>query len=145
MYERTKPGRHPVTYGGSLHKGTGAVPGVNKMNISPTSIRFTRPTHGHLSPKQIRAEIYGLLLVASSLRRHDATYVGKQNKYQGRRDRAYRNKTRPCLPKHVSIQRRRSKSEVTLSSVTLWCGSFQLIQKETRTKKKKKIYFKVIL
>lgn len=67
-----------MTYGASLHKGTGAAAiRVNKMNISPMSIRFTRPTHGHLSPKQIRAEIYDLLLVAPSVLQHDATYVGK--------------------------------------------------------------------
>lgn len=70
-----------MTYGASLYKGTGAAAiRVNKMNISPMSIRFTRPTHGHLSPKQIRAEIYDLLLVAPSVLQHDATYVGKHKK-----------------------------------------------------------------
>lgn len=70
-----------MTYGASLHKGTGAAAiRVNKMNISPMSIRFTRPTLGHLSPKQIRAEIYDLLLVAPSVLQHDATYVGKHKK-----------------------------------------------------------------
>lgn len=45
IYEGTAPGRHPVTYGTGLHKGTAAVAiRVNKMNISPMSIRFTRPT-----------------------------------------------------------------------------------------------------
>lgn len=70
-----------MTYGASLHKGTGAVAiRVNKMNFTPMSIRFTQPTHGHLSSKQIRAEIYDLLLVAPSVLQHDATYVGKHKK-----------------------------------------------------------------
>lgn len=71
-----------MTYGTSLHKGTEAVAiRVNKMNISPMSIRFTRPTLGHLSPEQIRAEIYDLLLVSPSVLQHDATYVLKNKKY----------------------------------------------------------------
>ncbi len=75
-----------MTYGASLHKGTGAAAiRVNKMNISPMSIRFTRPTLGHLSPKQIRAEIYDLLLVAPSVLQHDATYVGKDKKKKNTR------------------------------------------------------------
>lgn len=90
-----------MTYGASLHKGTGAAAiRVNKMNISPMSIRFTRPTHGHLSPKQIRAEIYDLLLVAPSVLQHDATYVGKHKKKKTRREKkgvGYIRSIEPCL------------------------------------------------
>lgn len=71
-----------MTYGTSLHKGTGALAiRVNKMNISPMSIRFTQPTLGHLSAQQIRAEIYDLLLVPPSVFQHEATYVRKDKKY----------------------------------------------------------------
>lgn len=77
-----------MTYGASLHKGTEAAAiRVNKMNISPMSIRFTRPTLGHLSPKQIRAEIYDLLPLAPSVLQHDATYVGTRAKKKGKKKR----------------------------------------------------------
>lgn len=90
-----------MTYGASLHKGTGAAAiRVNKMNISPMSIRFTRPTLGHLSPKQIRAEIYDLLLVAPSVLQHDATYVGKHKKKipaGKKKGVGYISNIQPCL------------------------------------------------
>lgn len=87
IYEGTAPGRHPVTYGTSLHKGTAAVAiRVNKMNISPMSIQFTRPTLGHLSAQQIRLEIYDAppphphsrFLLPSF--QHEAAYVRKDGK-----------------------------------------------------------------
>lgn len=81
------PRRHSVTYGTSLHKGTGAVAiGVNKMNISPMSIQFTWPMAGHLSSTQIRAEIYDLpwlSLPSSNMMPHmcEKTPTGKENGY----------------------------------------------------------------
>lgn len=44
---------------------------VNKMNISPMSIHFTRPPVSHTN----KAEIYGPLLVTTSALQHDAPYV----------------------------------------------------------------------
>lgn len=73
-----------MTYGTSLHKGTGAVAiGVNKMNIAPMSIQFTWPMAGHLSSAQIRVEIYDLLrllLPSSTMRPHMCEKIPTGNK-----------------------------------------------------------------
>lgn len=82
-----------MTYGTSLHKGTGAAAiGVNKMNISPMSIQFTWPMAGHLSSTQIRAEIYDLP-GRPSVFQHDAAYVwGKKKTPTGKENRSWLHK-----------------------------------------------------